>query len=184
MVEWHEKLVEKCHSHQIELTRDGPNKLLFLCAKIPPKGLQNELTKDLPSVFTFEFLECPKTRSIYHVKNLLGRYLTSIETGHSLEILLGVNRNNQKLYIRTNVSISDSSPFWDEVNKVLIQDGYFKGWEYEDTHTGKEHVFNIINSVPSNKPERDTIIKVEEITDLHIILNDPRMTWDKFMETV
>jgi hypothetical protein len=184
MIEWHEKLVEKCNSHQIELTRDGSYKLLFLCAKIPSEELQRELIKELPSGFTFEFIECPKTRSIYHVKNLLGKYLTSMKIGHSFEILLEVDRNNQKLYIRTNASISNSSPFWDEMNKVLVQDGYFKGWRYKNTHTSEEHVFDIINPVPSNKPERDTIIKVEEITDLRIILNDPKMTWDKFMENV
>jgi len=186
MVKWHEKLVEKCDKNKIELSKDGPKKLLFVCANIPSEELQKELIKELPSGFTFEFLESPKSRSIYMVKNLLGIYISSMRIDNSYEITLGINKKNRKLYIRVSVSIPDDSPFWNEINKALIQDGYFKGWEYENTSTNEKHVFDLINMVNpiQSKPLRDMIIQDEEIKDLHIILNDPRMTWDKLMETI
>lgn len=182
MVERYDEIVEMCTDLKIEFVKDGSNKAIFRCAHEPSDTIQEQLKKLLPGEFESTFIVGPKAKTIHYVQNLIGSFLEGvrIHAGH-MEIIA------RKLLIEVVVyekNIKEDHPFFKSVTEILVQDGFFEGWVFNNT-AGKKHVFEIDVKKPvelSVRPERDTAILPDEITDLMIVLNDPRMTWDKLME--
>lgn len=177
-MEWYNKLQEKCHDLKIEFITDQENKkLVFFCAKMPPEKEKKELITLIPSSLSADFVEGPKNKTLHAIQIYLlqaGIVPTHISLmGHKL--ILDVNS-------MVKTMPDEDHPFWDAMNTILEKDGFFDQWEI--IINNEKHGFNlrVSEDIQKNKNLRDYCITQEEIKDLHILLNDPSMTWDKLME--
>lgn len=177
METWYNELQKKCHALKIEYITDGEdkNKLTFFCAKIPTEKEKKEIIALIPPSVATDFIEGPKNVTLHSIQIYLIQariFPCRIETF------------NHKLVLTANVitEVSNDHPFWAAMNDILEKDGYFHEWEINLNNEKHSFSFKISKDIQKNKVRRDHGITQEEITDLHILLNDPNMTWNKLMK--
>ncbi len=196
---WENRLLNKCHPLNIEFQKyldgEGRKRILFCCAKLPSDKQKKELKKLIPSDVTVrneDFEERPKESTRYAVEmHLIRNGLLSgkIQMGNRDILLITIRGidmkvGNRKFYLSlpNTKDLPEDDPFWKDMDHVLANDGYFDSWEIIIGEKKHAVDLKLSNEVSENKEKRREKITKDNVTDIHIILNDPNMTWDKLME--
>lgn len=179
--EWHNKLMKICHELNIEyLIEDAypdGKKIKFFCPKLPDAKQKRDIISIVPPHIIArdsDFIESPKSVTMHSIK------MTLVECG----VMTGVAvTKGRQLVINVNMpNPPEDHGIWAGITEILRKDGFFDSWKLITTEGERTIDMKLADTICKNKELRDTTIKEGDVIDLQILLNDPKMTWDKLME--
>ena len=160
---WQEKLAKICENFKIEPLQES-DRIIFMCPKMPEEKTKVELVDIIPKSMRYEFIEAPKTSTIFAIRAILiqlGAYKSIVQpSGRTLKI--------EALNLQ---SIDSDNPAWDSISQLLKKDGFFTAWEITFNDNTIKYDLNIDKEIEKQHHIRDHRIQGDDITNLKIILN-------------
>jgi len=162
--------MNKITSLNIEVMPAGLGSLVFICPKMPPKRIRDQIEGLLPAEVTRKFVEGPKPSTLSAVKAILGQIgmcMAELKTeGRDLKVITsGAGHFGQGFdpeRLKETVA---------EVSRILYKDEYFVRWQV--TLNGDlvmSYDRQITDEIAGNLTSRDRVISKGDISDLQIDL--------------
>jgi hypothetical protein len=167
------ELHRQCAKYRIEEIRTE-NSIIFFCPDMPDKKIKIELIKMIPKNTKYQFVIGPKQSTIdtlILMFNTLG--INNLQILKSLEEMIkNITAGNRHIDIQNNnVQIPDDSPFWNEIEQLLVRDGFYKTWTITlGNKTITEKNIKIATEISKYHDIRDHAILEDDMVNLKISL--------------
>ena len=168
------KLHQQCAKYKIEPGEiRTENRIIFFCPEIPDEKIRIEIVNMIPKEIEYQFVVGPKASTtetlilMFRSLNVSPFTLMNFLKTFSEEVVKG----SRHLSIEINTQIPDDAPLWNEIEKLIAQDGFYKTWTITlGDKTITEKTLKIATEISEQHNIRDHAILDEDIINLRISL--------------
>lgn len=168
MAVWEDTFNRLCIENSIEPVIDGSNFILVV-PKMPSEEVQQKIRELVPPQIQYQYREAPKISTTEGLRVLL------LQAG-AQSALVEIKEHILSITIQGDVPIltEQDSHIWPVIQNLLKADQFVEGWKVTVNGTLMSQYDRKMAAALSTqvKPERDTSILQDEITDLRITLEN------------
>jgi hypothetical protein len=169
------ELHKHCAKYKIEHGEvRAENRIIFFCPEMPDEKIKIKLVSIIPKETKYQFIVGPKISTRDTLILLFGNL--GVSPSNIMKIITTIAEKAEEgcrhLPIElNNVQIADDHPFWNEIGKILAQDGFYKTWTITlGDKTITEKTMKIAAEISKHHNIRDHTILEDDMVNLKISL--------------
>lgn len=183
-------LGEACAKEGLELSRNEDGSLIMIGSKYPTSAVINRLVKYIPAEVTYRFEEGPKRNTLLRIQDILKQLGLMFAAN-----MRSVGDDRNVVIDIMGLPLMDPAESIAQISDLLYKDGFFNAWKFvyngqQMLHMDRDEYAKTLELVKAQdkiqsrpKPVRETIISEDDITNLHILLNE-EISFDEFLEKI